>query len=163
PYFTTRLGTEKIKEVRKALDEAVTLTQAASDDAAVRVPALKHLGEMRSVNALNFLQQLEKDAKAAPGKISPEALGAARGSIQQIEKYLWWGNLFGTAFRGLSLSAVLLVAALGLAITFGLMGVINMAHGEVIMIGAYTTYVTQNIFKSWWGASGTGFNCYFIA
>jgi len=163
PYFTARLATEKIKDVRKALDEAVTVTQAASDDAAVRVPALKHLGEMRSVNALNFLQQLEKDAKAAPGTISPEALAAARGSIQQIEKYLWWGNLFGTAFRGLSLSAVLLVAALGLAITFGLMGVINMAHGEVIMIGAYTAYVTQNIFKSGFGPSGTGFNCYFIA
>ncbi len=57
-----------------------------------------------------------------------------------------WGTFFGTAFRGLSLAAVLLVAALGLAITFGLMGVINMAHGEIIMVGAYSAYVTQNVF-----------------
>jgi urea transport system permease protein len=63
----------------------------------------------------------------------------------------------------LSLAAVLLVAALGLAITFGLMGVINMAHGEVIMVGAYTAYVTQNLFKGWFGASGAGFDVYFLA
>ena len=49
-------------------------------------------------------------------------------------------------FYGLSLGSVLLLAALGLAITFGLMGVINMAHGEMLMIGAYTTYVVQNLF-----------------
>jgi urea transport system permease protein len=73
------------------------------------------------------------------------------------------GNLVGTAFRGLSLAAVLLVAALGLAITFGLMGVINMAHGELIMVGAYTAYVVQNIFKSAFGATGVGFDSYFIA
>ncbi|MBL9129241.1 MAG: urea ABC transporter permease subunit UrtB, partial [Verrucomicrobiales bacterium] len=74
-----------------------------------------------------------------------------------------WGNLFGTAFRGLSLAAVLLVAALGLAITFGLMGVINMAHGELIMVGAYTAYVTQNLFAQSFGSGGGGFDAYFPA
>ncbi len=74
-----------------------------------------------------------------------------------------WGNLFGTAFRGLSLSAVLLVAALGLAITFGLMGIINMAHGEIMMVGAYSAFVIQNIFQSRFGPSGTAFDFYFIA
>ncbi|MEO8429640.1 MAG: urea ABC transporter permease subunit UrtB, partial [Verrucomicrobiota bacterium] len=54
-------------------------------------------------------------------------------------------------------------AALGLAITFGLMGVINMAHGELIMVGAYSAYVTQNFFRSWFGASGGEFDCYFVA
>src|SRR5262249_14820618 len=68
-----------------------------------------------------------------------------------------------TAFRGLSLGAVLLVAALGLAITFGLMGIINMAHGEVMMVGAYTAFVTQNAFIGWFGAAGSGFDCYFLA
>lgn len=52
-------------------------------------------------------------------------------------------------FNGLSVGSILLLASLGLAITFGLMGVINMAHGEFIMIGAYTTYVIQNIFRAW--------------
>ncbi len=50
-------------------------------------------------------------------------------------------------FNGLSIGSVLLIAALGLAIVFGLMGVINLAHGELIMLGAYTTYVVQNVFK----------------
>src|SRR5206468_5871265 len=101
--------------------------------------------------------------KASPAKFGLETLAAAHLAVQQIENYARWGNLFGTAFRGLSLSAVLLVAALGLGITFGLMGVINMAHGEIIMVGAYTAYVTQNVFTKWFGVSGGGFDCYFIA
>lgn len=50
-----------------------------------------------------------------------------------------WGELLGQAFMGLSLGSVLLLAALGLAITYGLLGVINMAHGEMLMLGAYAT------------------------
>ena len=52
-------------------------------------------------------------------------------------------------FNGLSIGSVLLISALGLAIVFGLMGVINLAHGELMMLGAYTTFVVQNVFKSW--------------
>ncbi|MDJ0650491.1 MAG: urea ABC transporter permease subunit UrtB [Xenococcaceae cyanobacterium MO_188.B19] len=52
-------------------------------------------------------------------------------------------------FNGISIGSVLLIAALGLAIVFGLMGVINLAHGELMMLGGYTTYVVQNIFKPW--------------
>ena len=54
----------------------------------------------------------------------------------------------GLAFAGISLGSILLLAALGLAITYGLMGVINMAHGELLMIGAYTTYLVQNVFRA---------------
>jgi urea transport system permease protein len=108
------------------------------------------------------LQKLRDDIKAAPGKFTPQTSAAVNKSIYDIEQYMWWGNLFGTAFRGVSLSAVLLVAALGLAITFGLMGVINMAHGEIIMVGAYSAYVTQNVFTKWFGASGRGFDSYFL-
>ena len=162
PYLEARLSIETVAEVRKALTEAIALTQTASDDAKLRVAAVIKLGEMRSINSLNFLQQLEKDAKEAPDKFGSETLTAAHRAVSDIEGYMRVGNLYGTAFRGLSLAAVLLVAALGLAITFGLMGVINMAHGEVMMVGAYTAYVTQNIFVKWFGASGTGFDCYFI-
>src|SRR6185369_10834431 len=101
--------------------------------------------------------------KSGAAKLSEESALALHKSLYDIEQYMWWGNLFGTAFRGFSLSAVLLVAALGLAITFGLMGVINMAHGEIIMVGAYSAYVTQNVFKKWFGPSGGGFDCYFLA
>lgn len=60
-----------------------------------------------------------------------------------------WFLFVDSIFNGISIGAVLLIAALGLAIVFGLMGVINLAHGELIMLGGYTTYVMQNIFKSW--------------
>ena len=118
---------------------------------------------MRSINSLSLLKELERQAKTEPGKWGRETLDAAHGAVVAIEGYLAWGNLFGTAFRGLSLSAVLLVAALGLAITFGLMGIINMAHGEVMMVGAYTAYVTQNLFVHWFGQGGVGFDFYFVA
>ncbi|HXJ59875.1 MAG TPA: urea ABC transporter permease subunit UrtB [Verrucomicrobiae bacterium] len=163
PHFEARTRIETDKEVIQFLVEAVAITQAASDDAKVRVAAIQKLGAMRSINSLSFLKQIETDAKKTPQKYGPETIQAAHTSVLAIESYMAWGNLFGTAFRGLSLSAVLLVAALGLAITFGLMGVINMAHGEVMMVGAYTAYVTQNIFKGWFGASGGGFDSYFMA
>ena len=62
---------------------------------------------------------------------------------------LAWGERLAVVFTGISLGSVLLLVALGLAITYGLMGVINMAHGELMMIGAYTTYVVQNLFRAY--------------
>jgi urea transport system permease protein len=163
PHFQARLEQEKNKEVRTALSEAVALTQIVDEDPKVRLPAITKLGAMRSINALSFLQQLHKEAKANPAKYGEETVKTLAASVRQIEDYIFYGNLVGTVFRGLSLAAVLLVAALGLAITFGLMGVINMAHGEIIMVGAYTAFVTQNLFKGWFGASGPGFDAYFVA
>lgn len=162
-FFDGRLMAERNKEVVKALHEAIATTQLVSEDESTRVAAVVKLGELRSLTGLNLLQKLSDDAKANPTKIGEKTATALRKSISDIQQYMWWGNLFGTAFRGLSLSAVLLVAALGLAITFGLMGVINMAHGEIMMVGAYSAYVTQNVFTKWFGASGGGFDSYFAA
>jgi len=162
PYFQARLPKEQDAEAQKALAEAIALTEMADEKAATRVAAVNRLGEMRSINALSFLQKLEADAKADPKKFGDETLKSVHQAVRDIQSYMAWGNLVGTGFRGLSTSAVLLVAALGLAITFGLMGIINMAHGEIMMLGAYTAYVTQNIFRGWFGASGGGFDCYFI-
>src|SRR5258708_13114981 len=78
---------------------------------------------------------------------SSEVKQAATKAIQAIRSYLSVVNFFGTIFRGFSLGSILLVSALGLAITFGLMGVINMAHVEMIAVGAYTTYVAENVFR----------------
>lgn len=162
PAFADRLKEEPSLEVKDALAEAIALTRAADADPAVRIPAIQQLAEMRSINGVGFLQELEAKAKAEPSKYGAETLNAAHTAVVQIQSYQAWGNLLGTAFRGLSLAAVLLVAALGLAITFGLMGVINMAHGEIMMVGAYTAYVVQNVFKSWFGGSGGGFDLYFL-
>ena len=163
PFFDARLKTENEKEVIKALREAIAITRLASDQDATRAVAVVKLGELRSISGLSFLQKLRNDAKAGTTRVSDQTAAALRTAIYDIEQYIQWGNFFGTAFRGLSLSAVLLVAALGLAITFGLMGIINLAHGEIIMVGAYSAYVTQNVFTRWFGASGGGFDCYFIA
>jgi urea ABC transporter, permease protein UrtB len=176
PHFEKRLSIEKNSEVIKVLNEAIALTQAADSDVATQISAIRKLGEMRSINGLEFLKRTHKKLTADSANASPELLSALRLSISDIEKYIWWGNLFGTIFRGLSLSAVLLVAALGLAITFGLMGVINMAHGEVMAVGAYTSYVVQSIFGTGLlfslfgksisikglGLSGGAFDSYFI-
>ncbi len=83
-------------------------------------------------------QETESDVKAA--------LGAA---LRQVESALAWGDRLGAIFSGISLGSILLLVALGLAITYGLMGVINMAHGELMMIGAYATYVVQGLFQTY--------------
>ena len=81
---------------------------------------------------------------------------AAQKSLRAVEGRLAWGERAGLLFAGISLGSILLLAALGLAITYGLMGVINMAHGELIMIGAYATYVVQNLFRAHAPAPSTG-------
>ncbi|EPN55289.1 branched-chain amino acid ABC transporter permease, partial [Pseudomonas syringae pv. actinidiae ICMP 19079] len=68
---------------------------------------------------------------------------AAETSLAQVNRKLMIGEVLGQAFSGMSLGSILLLAALGLAITFGLLGVINMAHGEMLMLGAYSTYMVQ--------------------
>ncbi len=163
PQFEARLSGEKEAEVRRALEEAVALTRIAGEDAPAREAAIRRLAELRSVTSLNFLVQLKAAAEKEPARYGAATLAAARSAVRDIETHIAWGNLFGTAFRGVSLAAVLLVAALGLAITFGLMGVINMAHGELIMVGAYAAYVTQNQFQAWFGPGGLGFDLYFLA
>jgi urea transport system permease protein len=148
PYFEARLQTETHPEVIHVLNEAIAITHTVNRDPAIQNAAIKKLGDLRSINALSFLKEIEKAARANPGKYSVETAKVLSTSIVQIEAHLRWGNLVGTGFRGLSTASVLLIAALGLAITFGLMGVINMAHGEVMAVGSYTTYMVQGVFGS---------------
>jgi len=92
---------------------------------------------------------LQKDANGKFNEPENDVRLAAETAINQIDRHqtivAWMGNIF----FGISLGSVLLLAALGLAITFGLMGIINMAHGELLMIGAYSTYVVQSLFKAY--------------
>jgi len=78
-----------------------------------------------------------------------EVKAALGVSLDTVQSRLAWGERLGVLFTGASLGSILLLVALGLAITYGLMGVINMAHGELMMIGAYATYVMQNLFRAW--------------
>ena len=77
-----------------------------------------------------------------------------------VQGRLAWGERLGVLFTGVSLGSILLLAALGLAITYGLMGVINMAHGELMMIGAYATWAVQNLFRSTCPAGSTPTSCW---
>jgi urea transport system permease protein len=79
----------------------------------------------------------------------PDVKAAIGVALSTIEGRLAWGERLGVIFTGVSLGSILLLVALGLAITYGLMGVINMAHGELMMIGAYATYVIQNLFRAY--------------
>ncbi|HVW21013.1 MAG TPA: urea ABC transporter permease subunit UrtB [Opitutaceae bacterium] len=144
PALRKRLGVEPNAEVRRALDESIALLQLDDPDVAVRVAAIGRLADLGAVGALDRL------GRAAAGGPPPVA-AAARAAIAVLQRHIATVNFFGTIFRGISLGSILLVVALGLAITFGLMGVINMAHGEMIAVGAYTTYVVQNVFGSGFG------------
>ena len=90
----------------------------------------------------------------------PDVKASLSASLKTVEGALAWGDKLGAMFSGISLGSILLLVALGLAITYGLMGVINMAHGELMMIGAYATYVVQGLFQKYWPGA---FDWYLLA
>ncbi len=122
----------------------------ASDE--VKIAACNALGTLNYLNAQDVL----KGVAAAP--VSPAVKAAANAALAKLASHLSFKNTAETVFHGLSSGSVLLIAAIGLAITFGLMGVINMAHGEMIAIGAYTTYVVQCVFGEGFEASPFGWH-----
>ncbi|MCP9438283.1 MAG: urea ABC transporter permease subunit UrtB [Nitrospira sp.] len=135
-------------QIKALLAQARATLELKSPDPVVRRAAAEALGASASPNTRQLLMPLL--AKNADGSfIEPDAevRAAAQRSLRALEQQLFLPNVAATLFSGLSLGSVLLLAALGLAITFGLMGIINMAHGELLMIGAYTTYVVQALFR----------------
>ncbi len=90
----------------------------------------------------------------------PAVKAALSATLRKVEESLAWGDRLGAMFSGISLGSILLLVALGLAITYGLMGVINMAHGELMMLGAYATYVVQGVFQKYFPAA---FDWYLVA
>jgi len=148
PVLQARLAKEADTSVRKSFEEAIASLQLGGIDPKSRVAAVEQLGRLRAIGSLQNLKAL-----VAKPNCPPELLSAGKESIRVIEEHIWWVNFYGTLFHGLSLGSVLLVVALGLAITFGLMGIINMAHGEMIAVGAYACYVVQNLFAGGFGFS----------
>ncbi len=145
PGLRARMELEKDSDVLRALKTSIARIQLKSADRAEKIAACKQLGELGSLAAPDGLKEVLKQAEAAGDK---ELAAAAKSALAAIDRHLATIDAVGTGFRGLSLGSVLLVVAIGLAITFGLMGVINMAHGEFIAIGAYTTYLMQFIFTT---------------
>lgn len=143
PLLENRLSIEADDAVKDAITLALANLQLVAEDPAVRLAAVQRLGETGEPLARTRLQALIDGGQESDA----EVLSAARQSLARINNKLMIGEVLGQAFSGLSLGSILLLAALGLAITFGLLGVINMAHGEMLMLGAYTTYVVQLSFQ----------------
>jgi len=163
PALEACAAREQDPTTRKSFLEAAAITRLASPDAEVRRRGVTELGTMKCIGATDLLKRVRDQASAEGAKKDPITAKLADASLKQIDDHRAMVSLVGTGFRGLSLASVLLIAAIGLAITFGLMGVINMAHGEIIMVGAYTAYITQGWFVKWFGAAGAGFDLYFVA
>ena len=154
PALTETLAKEKDRWVRYALEEAIALIQLKSGTPPERVIAANRLGALGSSDGAERLREV-----GAASDSPPNLKEAAVASVKRIER---WGLLtqgIQVVFQGVSLSSILLLMALGLAIIFGLMGVINMAHGELMALGAYTTFVTQGWFQ---GHAPNAFEYYFL-
>ncbi len=149
PWLEQAAAKESNKWVRYTMEESAALLKLAVDDQAVKLAAVETLGSLASQNAVPALHELVTAGAAAEATDAQRALAKAAGvSIERIETWAAWSNAIETIFRGISLSSILLIMSVGLAIVFGLMGVINMAHGELMMVGAYATFITQELFRT---------------
>jgi urea transport system permease protein len=150
PTFSTvdilrkAIENEKDTEVKKLMSVCIAAADTKSDDVEVQLAAIDKLSgslypEIRLL--LEDLKTIYVGKKNADDRILPAVIAALDATTSKIGFYKQVENIF----FGLSLGSVLLLAAVGLAITFGVMGVINMAHGEMLMLGAYTTFVVQQL------------------
>ena len=114
-----------------------------SDKPSERLASAKALAESQTPDTQLLLNQRLSQEDDKQVRVQLES------SLRTIQSALAWGEKLGALFTGISLGSILLLVALGLAITYGLMGVINMAHGELMMIGAYATYVVQGLFRQY--------------
>ena len=139
-----RAGVETDAAVKHEIETGLALAGLDAADAATRLQAVDALSDRFSQDVRNRLAaMMEPGPDGVTAETDPAVRSAASAAVQRIDstRSLYAG--IETLFFGLSLGSVLVLAAIGLAITFGVMGVINMAHGELMMIGAYTTYVVQ--------------------
>jgi urea transport system permease protein len=139
----TAIAREQVPDVKAAFEDAraAILINAPSASEADRLAAVKRIAARGDQESLGMLRAVPADAPAA-------VKAAATAGIAAVERNLAFWNAAQNVWYGLSLGSVLLLAAIGLAITFGVMGVINMAHGEMVMLGAYTTFVVQEIIRN---------------
>ena len=143
PALLAAIQKETNPTIRRALVEAhaaVVLFQPGASEAD-KIEAVGVMRERGDQDALALLSSLPEGTPDGVKRTAQDAIGAIQTNLTM------WANV-QNVWYGLSLGSVLLLAAIGLAITFGVMGVINMAHGEMVMLGAYTTYVVQELIRA---------------
>jgi urea transport system permease protein len=149
-----RLSVEPSAAVTREIRAGLALADLDSPDASIRLAAVKTLADSLNVdvyNRLSAMSQAPADVNAGEG--DPRVRAAAAAALRSIDRKRSVYSMVQTLLYGLSQGSVLVLAAIGLAITFGVMGVINMAHGELMMLGAYSTYVVQLLMPHHIGAS----------
>jgi urea transport system permease protein len=137
------IATEQDSEIRAAMQRSLFGARLFSGSKEERLAAIRALSTATDPQVKNLI-----DAFRYSANVDPELYQAAGEALAAIDSRLRWTGLAANLFQGISLGSVLLLAAIGLAITFGVMGVINMAHGEMIMTGAYVAYVVQQLFRT---------------
>ncbi|HJV95845.1 MAG TPA: urea ABC transporter permease subunit UrtB, partial [Albitalea sp.] len=144
PLVERALAAETDAGLKAQLELLRAAVLISSADKAKRLDAARSLANSRQpATKTLLLERLRPEVET-----DAEVRAQLQIALSAIESRLAWGERLGVVFTGASLGSILLLVALGLAITYGLMGVINMAHGELMMIGAYATYVVQNLFKA---------------
>ena len=138
---------EQNNKVKQRLAQLKARLDFESPDVLVQIQAAKVLTDSNRPEVLALVEQA-----LTQSNLNPELKAVLLDAKSQIKARIQASEWAGHVFSGFSTASILLLAALGLAITYGLLGVINMAHGELIMIGAYTTYVVQSLFKTYLGS-----------
>jgi urea transport system permease protein len=143
PLLDEALKAEKVPAVTRAFQQARAAILIASADASKeqRIEAIGVLRERANMGSIATLRAINPKADAETREIAASAVTAIENRLQLL-------GYVQNIWQGISLGSVLLLAAIGLAITFGVMGVINMAHGEMVMLGAYTTFVVQEFLRA---------------
>ena len=149
PTLRKALSQETDPKVREAISLAAAAIAVKSDDPAQRLAAVKDLAGSDRAQVRTLLAGLiEQRPDGSWAETDDAVRTAARASLASVSGRIARAEWFGRIFAGLSLGSILMLAAIGLAITYGLLGVINMAHGEMIMIGASATYASQSLFRA---------------
>ena len=141
PLIEKAFTAETVPGLKSQLELMRAAILLSSSDRAKRLDAAAMLSASNDPNTKTVLIERLRTEPDADVKV------ALQWALTKVQASLAWGDKLGAVFSGVSLGSILLLVALGLAITYGLMGVINMAHGELMMIGAYATYVVQGLFQ----------------
>jgi len=145
-------------DIRARLETGIATLELGSDDPALRRAAVDRLADGNDPEIKSLLERrLLKNADGSFVESDAQVRAEVQEAVSRINDRLALFGLAEDLIFGISLGSVLLLAAIGLAVTFGVMGVINMAHGEMIMLGAYTTFVVQEVFRVTMPAEAFGF------
>ena len=153
PVISKAITRETNPRIKKLMVQAQGMILLSSTDAAQRLTAAKALGDSDSPQVrAQLAARIDKRSAGSEAETDPAVRRVIAQSVAKIDHSMQMAEYLARIFSGISLGSVLMLAALGLAIIYGLMGIINMAHGEFLMIGAYATYMVQGLFRHYFPA-----------